>query len=59
FDDFLGDNPSVSSTLNELIDAENRLITAENIWAQNQIDHIKALFRIKYEAGTLLTITAE
>jgi outer membrane protein TolC len=59
FEDYLGDNPSVSSTLNELIDAENRLINSENIWAQYHIDYIKALFRVKYQAGTLMTVTAE
>jgi outer membrane protein len=59
FEDFLGDNPSVSNVLNDLLDAEERLIVAENTWATKQIEHMQALYRIQYESGTLMTITAE
>ena len=48
-----------SNILNDLLDAENRLIAAENSWATKQIQHMLALFRIKYESGTLMAITAE
>lgn len=57
--DFLGETQSISSILNDLVDAQNRLINAENNWALNHIEHIKSIFRIKYESGTLMTITAE
>ncbi len=59
FDDFMGENPSPSNVLNDLLDAENRLIVAENTWANRQVQHMLALIRIKYESGTLMTITAE
>ncbi len=59
FDDFMGENPSPSNVLNDLLDAENRLIVAENSWATRQVQHMLALIRIKYESGTLMTITAE
>lgn len=59
FYDAFGDNPSLSNILNDLLDAENRLITAENTWASRQIQHMQAIAQIKYEAGTLMTISAE
>ena len=59
FEDFYADNPSPSNILNDLLDAENRLIAAENSWATKQIQHMMALFRVKYESGTLMAITAE
>ena len=59
FEDFMGENPSRSNVLNDLLDAENRLIIAENAWATRQVQHMLALIRIKYESGTLMTITAE
>ncbi len=59
FEDFYTDNPSPSNILNDLLDAENRLIAAENSWATKQIQHMMALFRIKYESGTLMAISAE
>lgn len=59
FENFYGDNPSPSNVLNDLLDAENRLIIAENSWATKQIQHMLALVKIKYESGTLMTITAE
>jgi outer membrane protein TolC len=59
FYDAFGDNPSLSNILNDLLDAENRLIAAENTWANRQIQHMQALAQIQYEAGTLMTISAE
>jgi len=59
FENFYGENPSPSNVLNDLLDAENRLIIAENSWATKQIQHMLALVKIKYESGTLMTITAE
>ena len=59
FEDFYADNPSPSNILNDLLDAENRLIAAENSWATKQVQHMIALFKIKYESGTLMAITAE
>lgn len=58
-DSFFGDNPSVSSQLNELLDAIGRLTEAENQMADRQIRHMLALAKIKFESGTLMTITAE
>lgn len=59
FENFYGENPSPSNVLNDLLDAENRLIAAENAWATKQIQHMLALVKIQYESGTLMTITAE
>jgi len=59
FNDPFGDNPSISQVLNDLVDAENRLILSEASWARAQTQHMQALARIKFEAGTLLTISAE
>ena len=59
FEDFMGENPSTSNILTDLIYAENQLIIAENSWANKQIQHMIALINIKYESGTLMTITAE
>ena len=59
FEDFYADNPPPSNILNDLLDAENRLIAAENSWATKQVQHMIALFKIKYESGTLMAITAE
>jgi len=50
---------SRSNTLNDLLDAEGRLISAENAWANKQIQHMLALLNIKYESGTLMTLNAE
>lgn len=58
-DSFFGDNPSVSNQLNELLDAIGRLTEAENQMADRQIRHMLALAKIKFESGTLMTITAE
>lgn len=57
-DSFFGDNPSVSSQLNDLLDAIGRLTDAENQMADRQIRHMLALAKIKFESGTLMTITA-
>jgi len=59
FENFFGENPSVSNILNELLDAENRLISQENSWATRQVQFQLALVKIKYESGTLMTIEAE
>ena len=59
FDDFFGENQSSSNVLNDLLDAENRLIAAENSWANKQIQHMLALMEIKYQSGTLMTLTAD
>ncbi len=59
FDDFFGENQSSSNILNDLLDAEGRLISAENTWATRQIQHMIALMSIKYESGTLMTLNAE
>jgi len=59
FEDFMGENPSTSNILTDLIFAENQLIIAENSWATKQVQHMLALINIKYESGTLMTITAE
>ncbi len=59
FEDFMGDNPSPSNVLNDLLDAEIRLINAENAWATRQIEHMLALMKIKYESGLLMTVTVE
>ena len=59
FMNFMSDNPSTSNTLSDLLDAENRLILAENSWATKQIQHMISLMNIKFESGTLMTITAE
>lgn len=59
FEDFMGENPSTSNILTDLIFAENQLIIAENSWATKQVQHMIALINIKYESGTLMTITAE
>jgi outer membrane protein TolC len=58
-DSFFGDNPSVSNQLNDLLDAIGRLTSAENQMADRQIRHMLALAKIKFESGTLMTITAE
>ena len=58
-DDFFGENQATSNVLNDLLDAENRLIAAENSWANRQIQHMLALMEIKYQSGTLMTLTAE
>ena len=58
-DSFFGDNPSVSNQLNDLLDAIGRLTDAENQMADRQIRHMLALAKIKFESGTLMTITAE
>jgi len=58
-DVFFGENQSLSNTLNDLLDAEGRLISAENAWANRQIQHMLALMSIKYESGTLMTLNAE
>jgi hypothetical protein len=42
-----------------LLDVQVRLITAENALATSQINHMLALAKIKYQSGTLMTITAE
>ena len=59
FEDFMGENPSTSTILTDLIFAENQLIIAENSWATKQVQHMLALINIKYESGTLMTLTAE
>ena len=59
FEDFMGENPSTSNILTDLIYAENQLIIAENSWATKQVQHMLALINIKYESGTLMTITAD
>jgi outer membrane protein TolC len=58
-EDFFGENQSVSNLLNDLLDVQVRLITAENALATSQINHMLALAKIKYQSGTLMTITAE
>ena len=58
-DVFFGENQSLSNTLNDLLDAEGRLISAENVWANKQIQHMLALMNIKYESGTLMTLGVE
>ena len=50
---------SVTSILSDLLDAEQRLIQAENNWVTKHILYMKALSQIKYESGTLLSIIAE
>jgi outer membrane protein TolC len=57
--DFFGDTISIGVLLDNLIDAEKRLIAAENKLATQQVQYMIALARIKYESGTLMTITAE
>ena len=59
FETYYGETPSISVILNDLLDAENRLIASENSWATKQIQHMLALVKIKYESGTLMAITAE
>jgi outer membrane protein TolC len=59
FEDYMGENPSTSNILTDLIYAENQLIIAENSWANKQVQHMLALINIKYESGTLMTISAE
>ena len=59
FEDFMVDNPSPSIVLNDLLDAENRLINAESTWARGQISHMLAVMKIKYESGLLMTVTAQ
>jgi outer membrane protein len=59
FMNFMNDNSSTSNILSDLLDAENRLILAENSWANKQIQHMLALTNIKFESGTLMAITAE
>ncbi len=59
FDDFMTDNPSPSNVLNDLLDAEIRLINAENAWARNQVDNMLAIMKIKYESGSLMTVTVD
>jgi outer membrane protein TolC len=59
FEDFMGENPSTSNILTDLIYAENQLIIAENSWANKQVQHMLALINIKYESGTLMTISAD
>ena len=59
FEDFMGENPSTSNILTDLIYAENQLIIAENSWANKQVQHMLALINIKYESGTLMTLSAE
>jgi len=58
-DVFFGENQSLSNTLNDLLDSEGRLISAENTWANRQIQHMLALMNIKYESGTLMTLGVE
>ena len=58
-DSFFGDNLSVSNQLNDLLDGIGRLTSAENQMAERQIRHMLALARIKFESGTLMTITAD
>lgn len=53
------DKTSISNKLQDLLDAEGRLIQAENNWARNQIQYMKALTQIKYESGTLMAIMPE
>ncbi|MFN7628805.1 MAG: hypothetical protein ACK5PZ_18425, partial [Pirellula sp.] len=50
---------SVTSILSDLLDAEQRLIQAENNWVTKHILYMKALSQIKYESGTLLSSLAE
>ncbi|MCU0716355.1 MAG: hypothetical protein MUD03_09535 [Pirellula sp.] len=57
--DFFGEGGSVSSILNELIDAEMRLFAAERELATKQVEHMQALIQVKYESGTLMTLTTE
>ena len=59
YEELYADKRSPSNILNDLLDAENRLIAAENSWATKQVQHMIALFKIKYESGTLMAITAE
>ncbi len=58
-EDFFTEGNTPSSVLNELFDAENRLLNAEKELATRQIEHMQALTQIKYESGTLLTIARE
>lgn len=53
------DKTSISNKLQDLLDAEGRLIQAENNWARNQIQYMKALTQIKYESGALMAIMPE
>jgi len=50
---------SVTSILSDLLDAEQRLIQAENNWVTKHILYMRALSQIKYESGTLLSVIAE
>ena len=59
FDDFMTDNPSPSNVLNDLLDAELRLLNAENAWARSQVDHMLAIMKIKFESGSLMTVTVD
>ena len=57
--DFFGDSVAVGLTLNNLLDAEKRLIAAENNLATQQVQFMIGLARIKYESGSLMTISAD
>lgn len=50
---------SVTSILSDLLDAEQRLIQAENNWVTKHILYMRALSQVKYESGTLLSIIAD
>lgn len=55
--DFFHEPASTSSLLNDLIDAETRLLATERQLAAKQVDHMQALIQIKYESGTLLNLS--
>ncbi len=59
FEDFMRENTSSSNVLNDLLDSELRLISAENAWAKSQIEHMLALMKIKFESGLLMTVTVD
>jgi hypothetical protein len=58
-EDYFSDSGSTSSILNELIDAEMRLVVAERELATRQVEHMQALIQVKYESGTLITLATE
>ena len=52
------DPTQVSLTLDQLVDAELRLVRAENNWSTAQADYMIAIAKLQYATGTLLAADA-
>lgn len=53
------DPTQISQTLDQLLDAEQRLISSEDNWAQSQKDYMISLARLRFASGQILDISKE